>query len=312
MKYFIGIFVQFSVVLVMAQNRTNLSQYMINQGVFNPAYFDDDMALSGTVYHRNQWVGVNGAPESYLLTAAYNMGNHGVHLNALNDRITVVNNTQFGVGYHYVLRLDKKNALSLGVNGSLGKFSALYNQLQLASANDNVFQNRVNANFLNFGAGLHFQNDNVFFGVSAPYLFNNQLKNSGTLVEGGLIKNHIYAMGGARFGTERFLFTPTTMVKYVSGAPIQMDLDFNAIVNERMWFGLGGRTDKTFKCSVGVFFSNNIKLVYTYDAGLFAEFYNAFGGHEISLSYGNSFYSNKFSKRKYLTRKATFKRRIRR
>jgi len=107
------------------QNRINYSQYMLNQGVFNSAYFDSQNQMSGSVFYRNQWTGMEGSPETKSLVLAYNLGNkHGLNMNVYQDDITVFSDLKLGLGYNYRINLSRSSVLSFGINSDYGFYSA--------------------------------------------------------------------------------------------------------------------------------------------------------------------------------------------
>src|ERR1044071_9363684 len=52
-----------------AQHNPLQSQYVLNRLVVNPAYAGADGFLSTTMSYRKQWLGVEGAPDTYAFTA---------------------------------------------------------------------------------------------------------------------------------------------------------------------------------------------------------------------------------------------------
>ncbi|MEO5641936.1 MAG: type IX secretion system membrane protein PorP/SprF, partial [Bacteroidia bacterium] len=50
-----------------AQQDPSFSQYFFNPMYVNPGYAGSRDVLSGTLVHRSQWVGMEGAPESQSL-----------------------------------------------------------------------------------------------------------------------------------------------------------------------------------------------------------------------------------------------------
>jgi len=289
-----------------AQNRISYSQYMHNQGIFNPAYFNLDQKYTATAYYRNQWVGLEGAPTTKSFVAGANINNkHNVNVNLYQDEITIFKDMKIGLGYNYRINLSKSTLLSFGIKGDYGIFSGNYSALKAQDLDDVQLINNVNTkSYLNFGAGMYFVSDNFFAGISSPYLFNNSVvQTQDDVLNADIAFNHIYFSMGSKFEFEDLSFTPTTLVKMVSGSPIQVDLSANFLIKERVWLSGGFRSDKTLIFSTGFVILNGLKLVYSYDFSNFSSTDISSGSHEVSLGYGLDFYKkNTFQRRRYFKR----------
>ena len=146
----------------------------------------------------------------------------------------------------------------------------------------------------------------------APYLFNNSLH----LAQNGILTpnikfNHMYLIGGVRFEFYAFNFVPTTLIKIVSGSPIQIDLNANFLLYDRVWLSTGFRSNKSINFSTGYVMKNGMKFIYSYDLDILTAANYSTGSHEFSIGYGLSFYrKDPFSKRKFVKKNGGFKRRF--
>ena len=291
---------------IYSQNRISYSQYMVNQGVFNPGFFNSEYQLSGNIYYRKQWIGIQGAPTTKSFAANYNIGDaHGLKLNFYQDDITVFKDLNFGLGYNWRTFTGESAMLSFGVLVDYGMYSAALGGVSTKVANDPAFTS-LSSSYLNFGSGVYWESSNVFMGLSAPHLFNNS-KNAG-LINPDVLFNHIYYTLGARFGDFKMQFFPTTLVKYVLGSPLQFDVNANFLYNYKFWYGIGYRNDNTIIPAVGMVLFEGLKLIYSYDIAVLANTSHSSGSHEVTLGYSTSFYSgDQFGKRKYLTKRYNYK-----
>ena len=55
--------------LVLGQQNTQFTQYIVNELIINPAYAGAEQALSISLLNRSQWSGVDGAPATQAFTA---------------------------------------------------------------------------------------------------------------------------------------------------------------------------------------------------------------------------------------------------
>ena len=292
--------------IVFGQNRINYSQYMVNQGVFNPGFFNSEYELSGNIYYRKQWLGIDGAPTSKSFVAHYNIGDaHGLKLNIYQDDITVFKDLNFGLGYNWRTYTGESSMLSFGTLVDYGIYSAALGGVKTQVANDPAFTS-LSSSYINIGAGVYWESYRVFAGLSAPYLFNNS-KNEG-LFNTDVLFNHVYFTTGGRIGDFKMQFFPTAMVKYVWGSPLQFDVNANFLYNYKLWCGLGYRNDNTIIPAIGMVLYRGLKLIYSYDVAILSNMNHSSGSHELTLGYSTSFYSkDPFGKRKYFTKRYNHK-----
>ena len=81
---------------VKAQQQFSFTQYMDNLTPFNPAYSLLDKAGSVNALARKQWVGIDGAPTTFLVNASLPLESIGaaVGLVLLNDKFAVERQTE--------------------------------------------------------------------------------------------------------------------------------------------------------------------------------------------------------------------------
>ena len=83
---------------------------------------------------------------------------------------------------------------------------------------------------------------------------------------------------------------PTVWVKYVAGAPINLDLNFRYLFNQYFWLGVGGSSNKTLFGEAGFQFEDFIQsgslMKIGYGFGYpFSDFGPSFGfTHEVNVS----------------------------
>ncbi|MDR2848526.1 MAG: PorP/SprF family type IX secretion system membrane protein, partial [Bacteroidales bacterium] len=74
-----------------AQQDPQYSQYMFNQLAINPGYAGSRDAICATALHRQQWVGLKGAPVTSVFSAHTPFQlfgqSHGVGLNIVSDQL---------------------------------------------------------------------------------------------------------------------------------------------------------------------------------------------------------------------------------
>lgn len=284
-----------------AQQVPLYTHYMNNTLVVNPAYAGSRDALTLTALHRSQWVGFTGSPITQTITAHTPLRNEhiGLGLSILNDKIGPTNNTSVFVDYSYMIKLNDKSKLALGLSAGINIYNANLTTLQLDQQIDPSFQNNVNNHVTpNFGFGAYYSRERFYYGISIPDLLqNNYLVKSPESMNSqtGKEQRHLFFIAGALFNlSDNLGFKPTTLVKVTAGAPVQADLTATFIIMKRLLVGAMYRTGDSFGGLIGFDITDQLHLGYSYDwsYGLRTGTYNS-GSNEILLRYDIIFLSRK-------------------
>ncbi|MBL7472754.1 PorP/SprF family type IX secretion system membrane protein [Robertkochia sediminum] len=262
---------------VQAQQDAQYTQYMYNTMSVNPAYTGSRGLMSITGLYRNQWLGLDGAPETQTLNVhtPLKRSKFGVGMSIINDKIGngVNQQTWFDGTVSYTVQTSYEGKLSFGlkVGGSLLNidFTQLnqYDDVEFTAA-DNI-QNKFSPNI---GAGVYYHTDNYYVGLSAPNLlateYFNDSNNENTDVSSYVAKERVsyYLIGGYVWDFDyRWKFKPAFLTKVVSGAPIQMDLSANFMYNDQLTVGLGYRLDAAITAMFGFQLSRTLAVGLAYD-----------------------------------------------
>lgn len=286
------------------QNRVNYSQYMHNHQIFNPAYVEESNTVGGSILYRNQWMGIEGTPSSFIGDAYYGFRNHNLNLQFLYDKITIFKHIEAGLSYSYSVKLDRNTRMSFGLKATYNQQTANYNTLSYFDGGDPSLSGTIRKIGVNFGAGLFVRSKHWHVGLGAPYIFNNNNVDFTSTMFGDLSYQHFFLTGGYRIIDEPGVqFYPTAMMKWTKGSPLAISADLNFVLRQKFWLSAGYRIDNTVVLSAGLILWKNFKVIYSYDLGLGKV--NRFGGmtHELSLGYGMSMYKSSFQKRKYVNKK---------
>jgi len=286
---------------VNAQQAPMYTHYMYNTLMINPAYAGSRDALSVTLLHRSQWVGIKGAPSTQTLTLHTPLINEhiGLGLSVCNDKIGPTNNTSVFADFAYIMKLNEKSKLALGVSAGVNIFQAQLSTLQLDDQSDPVFQNNIsNRTTANFGFGAYYYRERFYAGVSVPTLLQNnysaiKLPDGTTLL--GKEKRHYYFIAGTVLNISHNLaFKPTMLLKIAQAAPVQLDLTASFIIMNKLLIGGMYRSGDAFGALVGLDITDQLHLGYSFDwsYGLKTSKYN-YGSHEIVLRYDFIFSSKK-------------------
>jgi type IX secretion system PorP/SprF family membrane protein len=276
-----------------AQQDANFTHYMHNSLSVNPAYAGTRNALTGTLLHRNQWVGFEGAPKTYTLTvhAPVIRENIGLGLSVLNDEIGPMTTTGVFADFSYHVRLSRDSKLAMGIKAGVNHMRGNLSSLILDDERpDPVFSNDFESRFLpNFGFGFYYFTDNWYAGLSSPRLvtndfFNNLIYGSSKIITE---ERHYFIILGTLLNvTHNIKFNPSTLVKATKGAGLVADVSAIFIFEDRFEMGVMYRTGDAIGALVGFHITDQLRLGYSYDWSVTNPTWRYNGGtHEVILRY---------------------------
>ncbi len=258
-----------------AQQDAQYTQYMYNTMSVNPAYAGSRGQLSAAALYRSQWVGLNGAPETFTLNLHSPIRNSklGYGISVVQDKIGdgVVSETYLDavVSYTIDVSLDGKLSFGLKAGGNLLNldFTGLTNfDLEPVSV-DNI-ENRFTPNI---GLGIYYHTSKFYAGLSAPnVLATEHFDNSNTdansvqflskeRINFYFITGYVFDLGG------NFKFKPALLTKVVGGAPLQVDMSASFLYNDKFSFGVAYRWDAALSGLFGFQISDQLMLGLAYD-----------------------------------------------
>ncbi len=293
--------------VVKAQYDPMFTQYMFNEMFINPAYAGSKEAISLTALHRMQWIGFDGAPTTTTFSAHAPLlkNTMGVGVSVLNEKIGVTNRQLIYGDYAYRFQMGK-GKFSLGLMGGLNMIRENLLSVQTTVAGDQAFSQNIPTQMLpNFGFGMYYYTSKFYAGLSIPRMIDNKL--SLTTANGIKTDNkvdlksfHYYFVIGRLFAiNDNFKLKPQIMTKAVQNAPVEWDINLNALIRETLWLGASYRTGADVSAIVGYQFSPQFLASLSYDYTLTdIRNYNS-GSIEFGLNYLFSFRGKKIVTPRY-------------
>ncbi|WP_026726123.1 PorP/SprF family type IX secretion system membrane protein [Flavobacterium sasangense] len=287
MKTILTIICAFILQSMYSQQDSQYTQYMYNTPLVNPAYAGSRETITAFLLHRNQWVGLDGAPvtNNFSINMPVGDSNFGIGLNFVNDKIGPVSENEISADLAYFIQVSENFKLSLGLKGTANLFQLDVNKLRIYDPADPQFQN-VDTEFSpNVGAGLYLFSDKTYFGLSVPNFFESYRYNDNN-IEITKEKMHFYFIAGHVFTLSPNIdFKPAVLSKIVEGAPLQADVTANFLFFDKLTLGAAYRWDASVSALAGFQISDSWFIGYGYDLETTKlANYNS-GSHEIFLRY---------------------------
>lgn len=289
-----------------AQQDAMFTQYMFNGLVLNPAYAGSHEALSATALLRKQWVNVDGAPSTQTLSmhTPYEAKRMGFGLQLVHDKIGVSNETNIYGSYSYWVPMGN-GRLSMGLQAGVNMLRSEFDELVLINEGDPGFDDAsFSAVKPNFGAGLYYYTDRFYVGLSAPRLLRNnygQLPSSVSTNDFSFRQErHYYLTAGYLFElSPNVKLKPSFLVKQVSNAPVEVDLNANVLFVDRLWLGVSLRSGDSFDFLAQFLVNNQLSIGYAYDLTTSSLKSQTSGSHEVMVNYLFSFGDKKILTPRY-------------
>jgi type IX secretion system PorP/SprF family membrane protein len=270
-----------------AQQDAQYTQYMYNTININPAYAGSRGVMSIFGLHRTQWVGLEGAPttNAFSLNTPINNSNLGIGLSFVNDKIGPTSDNSISADVSYTIQTSETYKLSFGLKATANIFNLDVNKLNPQDPGDDLLQPFDNEFSPNFGAGVYFHSDKLYFGVSVPNFMQDKKYNDNDYVVFQERMN-FYLIGGYVFDLSHSVkFKHAFLTKAVQGSPLQVDLSGNFMFFDRLVLGAAYRWDAAFSGMAGFQISDGLFVGYGYDRETTnLRHYNS-GSHEVFLRF---------------------------
>jgi len=233
-----------------AQQDPHFTQYMFNKLFMNPGYAGMKHAICFTGLMREQWAGFDGAPRSGTFSGdMYLEDLHGgVGLNLMYDQLGFERNLAFRGNYSFHIEQVLGGTIGIGIEGgaTTKTVGPTGSQSWVATTNwttDPTVPPQMKSQKLDFGAGLWFERDDMWFGLSTTHLEGGNYDGGSAYVGNILhpmayqVAHHYFITGGYNIPLRDWKISPSFIVK--SDAVItSFELNCLATYNDKVWFGV--------------------------------------------------------------------------
>jgi type IX secretion system PorP/SprF family membrane protein len=287
-----------------AQQHPMYSQYMFNMMNINPAYAGSRGVVSATALYRNQWVNIEGAPQttSFSVDMALKQKKIGLGFQLFDDRLGIERSSGFNASYAFRIQLSNAGTLSLGLQGGVMNYRAFYSQVRTFQPGDPSFSQDINGFLPAFAAGIYYNSDKFYLGVSTPALLQTKLTRDNTADVSSTTGRdlHLFLTTGFVLPlSQDLVLKPSVLVKAVSGAPVEYDLNANLWIQNMLALGFSYRTGDSYVGMLELQMSKQLRIGYAYDKTFSSLGQLNNGTHElmIRMEFGNM--NNKVASPRY-------------
>ncbi|MCL2412891.1 MAG: PorP/SprF family type IX secretion system membrane protein [Bacteroidales bacterium] len=288
-RYSLFVFVQFIVLMgLYGQQTPQISHYMFNKQMYNPASVGFTNSIVASAIHRQQWYGMEGAPQTTLVSidAPLRMINSGVGLNVTNNRIGFFNTTTIQLAYNYQIPfLD--GTLGMGIHLGMNNIGLRPNW-NPGQPGDHILQGMDDVSDMLFDVGLGF-----FYSVTDQYEIGISLGHINQPSSGNLAfekRRVLNLSGNYNFSLDMFPridFVPSTLIK-TDFTSTQIDLSLIGVLDRQYWGGISYRWGDAIVLLAGLHlqqFPLQIGIAYDIATNWMSRASNIAGGFEIFARY---------------------------
>lgn len=288
-----------------SQTEPMYSQYMFNMLSINPAYAGSREVLSMNMFHRKQWVGIAGAPQTTSITVDQSFSDKkiGLGIQMYDDRLGVEKAQGVNAMWSARVRVSENGILSGGLQfGAMNYRADLTKVENRFTPGDPAFSQNYSKWLPSVGLGLFYNTDKFYIGASVPNLMRSRLVTFEMINSGIQNVNDLHFFGTMGYVydiNEQVKFKPSAMVKVVSGAPIQYDFNANFWLKDLFGLGVSYRAKDAVIGMIELQANRAFRIGYAYDIPVSDLKLYTIGTHEIMLRYEFSKDKNNIKSTRY-------------
>ncbi len=256
-----------SSMLAFGQQEFMVTNYMYNGLALNPAYAGVHGGISTSFLLREQWVGIDGAPSTQLASIHSPINHRPISLGALVYYDKIGPSSEFGTYLSYAYRIPLTGSLKL----SMGLQMTGQNYKINYDLNDNNlsvpdYLGSISELKWNFGAGLLVHNDRFYLGAAIPQMLDKKLDVNDPDGQFATLVRHYYISSGYAFDVgPNLVVKPNVLLKAVQNAPLQIDLNANVLIMNKVWAGISYRSLDSFDGLLSLQVNPQLQIGYSVD-----------------------------------------------
>ncbi len=285
MKRFILIFWVSISMISYAQQMPQTTVYGYNMYAVNPAYAGINSCTHLAISHLNQWVKVDGAPATSMITVNTSIGNRfGLGGQLLIDKIGMLQ--QFsGMG-------TLSYGMKFGEHRLRAGLSIGYNQYRLNPSSAIIFDpidpivigGNQAAGALNTDLGLVYQFQNLELAAATKQLIHSYSNFGYTNSQGYGLRRHFTGYAGYNININpNWSLKPSVFIKGINNV-LQADINTSATYKNFLNVGIGLRTQVGLIGRIGITVKDKFMFGYAYEAPMANMASYSSGSHELIMT----------------------------
>lgn len=271
-----------------AQQLPQYSQFFLNKYILNPGATGTEDYWEAQLNNRLQWVGINDAPRTHILSANGPLRNEkmGIGGKIFADVTGPTRRSGFAFSYAYKIQVAEDLKLSMGLSFGGLQYQTDASQITLANNGDIALSNGMQSTFVpDAGAGLHLYNEKLYVGLSMPQILGNKLQFfENYSPDEASLSRHLFAYAGYKFDiVDDVVVEPAILAKWVQPVPVSIDVNLRILYKELAWAGFSYRMNDAMAIMAGFVIREKLVFAYSYDIPTSDIQTVTSGSHEIMI-----------------------------
>ncbi len=260
-----------------AQIETMSNLYRFNPQILSPVQAGSTSNSELIFMHRNQWIGMEGAPRTFSLTGNIKWGDKkGIGLMGVVDEVGPLRSTLFSADFAYHTRLNDKWNLSGGIRLTAANLVLNFSKIRLTNTNDLLFQgDRSTGVQPNLGFGIRINKGEGFYlSVMMPRLNMYSFgENNGSFKD----TKYVFASVGTRLiiggyklnkqgeQVPQITLYPSLLTRIAVDVPLSYDLNLLANIKGKLDLGVSYRRADSWGLSAGIQATKKYYITYVFE-----------------------------------------------
>lgn len=279
------------------------NQYNFDQVMINPAYAGFHNMMSFSTVYRQQWAGLEGAPQTFNFAwhTSFAANKAGIGTFVVYDQFGINKNTEAYIDASWKIDFTGSK-LSIGLQGGILDYRYDYASLNFDpnALDDPSFRpldERITQ--ANFGVGVFYGAEKYYIGFSIPRILDVEVDNASNVSTSRYQRHYYFSAGYIAPISETLKLKGYTLVRIVENVPANFDLGVSLLINELIWAGLIVRDLDALA------FLGQVEISDRFRAGLSVEIptttlvTNSYGTYELMLSYTIAPFNRQLVTRRY-------------
>ncbi|MGB0837859.1 MAG: PorP/SprF family type IX secretion system membrane protein [Flavobacteriaceae bacterium] len=271
----------------LGQHEFQFTQYNLIPAIYNPAATGERNSSTINLNHREQWMGLEGAPsQTFLNFESSNQEQKlGYGISFIQEQIGPVNDLTVNANISYRLKLSEHDFLAIGLKGTVEFWNLDLFDINQYQNDPVLYGDDTNQTYFNIGAGLWYQRKGLTFGFSIPYFIKHDY--SGTGQDASIQEEmHLYYNLAYDFKLADYLsMTPSILVRQIQDRPTTTDFWLTGDIYNNFKLGLMYRTSNAMGIMAGIQATKSIYIGYSYDQETTDVNATNRGSHEFALRF---------------------------
>lgn len=267
-----------------AQEDLLFTQFWNVKNFLNPATSGLNYKHQANALARWQWLGVNGAPDSQLLSYSMKLDklHGGLGFSYLRDKIGFSTSNKAVINYSYQIKFKNEGIISFGLAAGIQHYSSNPTWIPPTTSPDSSLPSKFSDTKFTSDFGVAYSKNRFNSGISVTQLNQARYGNNSIYYQSA---RRYYIFTDYIFGDEDdFQIKPQILIR-TDFVKLSADLNLMISYKSKYWIGLSYRTSDAISFSAGWNFLNEFRVGYSYDLTINKLSSISKGSHEVHLGF---------------------------